>query len=452
MSEWRDRKQGASFRGVPFLVDTDSVPVGRRTQLHEFPQRDQPFVEDLGRRTRHYKFTGFVAGDDCLAQRDRLLTALDKPGPGELVHPWFGRLTVTAGECEVSHARNELGLVRFSLEFIDGMLAFPVQSPNTRRQLTAQAPSLLNSTKDRFNAAMASVDLARQRISKVRSALSGALGFALKFLNPASALGTDLNGLVSSLLKGPGPFADSLLAQITGLARSFGGYGAGGSSESSSDSGSSEYTSDSGSSSSGSSSGGSASSGSFQGSSAKAAEAAALSASAPATEDAEVAMIQAAVIALVQDAALLDVLLDMAEVPVAILPSANAPAALDVQLAQQGATVVAGTAVETAVPVAEDVLAVRDKISEAIWSVAGESQPDHFGVLSQVRQALDRHLTEVARSGVGLRTYAPAETVSALVLAHALYGDALRSGEIVARNRVQHPGFVPATDLQVAKA
>jgi prophage DNA circulation protein len=58
----------------------------------------------------------------------------------------------------------------------------------------------------------------------------------------------------------------------------------------------------------------------------------------------------------------------------------------------------------------------------------------------------------VARSGAGLRTYAPAETMSALVLAHALYGDALRSGEIVARNRVQHPGFVPATVLQVAKA
>jgi prophage DNA circulation protein len=179
---------------------------------------------------------------------------------------------------------------------------------------------------------------------------------------------------------------------------------------------------------------------------------AALSAAAPATDNPEVAVIQAAVIALVQDAALLDVLLDMAEVPVAILPSVSAPAALDVQLAQQGATVAAGTAVETAVPVAEDVLAVRDAISEAIWSVAGESQPDHFGALSEARQALDRHLTEVARSGVGLRTYVPVETVSALVLAHALYGDALRSGEIVARNRVQHPGFVPATELQVAKA
>lgn len=419
MSEWRDRKQGASFRGVPFLVDTDSVPVGRRTQLHEFPQRDQPFVEDLGRRTRRYKFTGFVAGDDCLAQRDRLLTALDKVGSGELVHPWFGRLTVTAGECEVSHARNELGMVRFSLEFIDGMLAFPVQSPNTRRQLAGQAPGLLSSIKARFNAAMAPVDLARQRASAVRSALSGAMGFALKFLQPASSLGTDLNSLVSSLMNGPGAFADSLLAGISGLSRSFGGYG---------------------------------SSGSFQGSSAKAEAVTALSAAAPATEDAEVTTIRAAVIALVQDAALLDLLLDMAEVPVAIRPGVSAPAALDVQLAQQGSTVTAGTAVETAVPVAEDVLVVRDAISEALWSVAGESQPDHFGTLSEARLAVDRHLTEVARSGVGLRSYAPAETVSALVLAHALYGDALRSGEIVERNRVRHPGFVPATDLQVAKA
>ena len=110
MSEWRERKQGASFRGVPFWLDTDSVNVGRRTQLHEFPQRDQPFVEDLGRRTRQYKFSGFVVGDDCLSQRDRLLTALDTPGPGELVHPWFGRMTVTAGDCEVSVTYTHLTL------------------------------------------------------------------------------------------------------------------------------------------------------------------------------------------------------------------------------------------------------------------------------------------------------------------------------------------------------
>ena len=418
MSEWRDRKQAASFRGVPFLVDNDSVPVGRRTQLHEFPKRDQPFVEDLGRRTRQYKFTGFVAGDDFMAQRDRLLTALDKPGPGELVHPWFGRLTVTAGECELSHARTELGMARFNLVFIDGMLEFPVQSPNTRRALAAQAPNLLGSIKDRFNTAMAPVDLARQRTSAVRSAVSGSMGYVLQFLNPATSLGSNLGSLVSSLMNGPGAFADSLLSGVSGLQRSFTGYG---------------------------------SSGSISGSGAKAAAVSSLQASAPVPANPEVATIQRAVIGLVQDAALLDVLLDMAEVPVAVSQGVNAPAAVDVQLAQQGATVEAGAEVDTAVPVADDVLGVRDSISEALWSVAVESPPEHFGVLSETRVALDRHLTEVARSGVGLRVYAPAETVSSLVLAHALYGDALRSGEIVARNRVCHPGFVPATELQVAK-
>ena len=418
MSEWRDRRQGASFRGVPFLLDADSVNVGRRTQVHEFPQRDQPFVEDLGRRTREYKFSGFVAGDDCLSQRDRLLTALDTPGAGELVHPWFGRLTVTAGDCEVSHARNELGMVRFNLVFIDGMLAFPVQSANTRRQLAAQAPSLFESSKGRFTAAMATVDLARQRTSAVRSAVSGAMGYALQFLSPATSLGSNLGSLVSSLMNGPGAFADSLLSGVNGLQRSFSGYG---------------------------------SSGSFRGSDAKATAVSSLQYSAPVPDDPEVATIQRAVIGLVQDAALLDVLLDMAEVPVAVSQGGSAPAAVDVQLAQQGPTVKAGAEVDTAVPVADDVLVVRDSISEALWSVAGESPPEHFGVLSEARVALDRHLTEVARSGVGLRVYAPAETVSSLVLAHALYGDALRSSEIVARNRVRHPGFVPATELQVAK-
>ena len=419
MSEWRDRRQGASFRGVPFLVDTDSVSVGRRTQTHEFPQRDQPFVEDLGKRTREYKVNGFVAGDDCLSQRDKLLTALETPGTGELVHPWFGRLTVTAGDCDLSHARNELGVVRFSLVFIDGMLAFPVQSPNTRRLLSEQAPTLLESIKSRFNTAMGTVDLARQRLNAVRTAVSSAHAFGLGFLKPFTAGGGDLDAFVYSIINAPGAFSSSLLSDVSTRERTFSGYGA---------------------------------EGSFAGSSAKATAVSALLATSPVTDNADVAVIQAAVVGLVQDAALLDLLLDMAQVPIALNEGVKDPADLDVQLAQQGATVEAGQLSATTVPIADDVLDVRDAISDALWSVAGESQPEHYGVLSGTRLALDRHLTEVARSGIGLRAYAPAETVSALVLAHALYGDALRGGEIVTRNRVRHPGFVPATSLHVAKA
>ncbi|MCX2709057.1 DNA circularization protein [Pseudomonas sp. DCB_BG] len=419
MSEWRDMRREASFRGVPFWVDSDSVPVGRRTQLHEYPKRDQPMVEDMGRQTREYKFEGFVVGSDFIDQRDLLLKALDQPGPGELVHPWFGRLTVTAGKCEISHARNELGMVRFNLSFIDGMLTFPVQRVNTRRQLVAHVPSLLERIKARFNAVMDKVNWARQQVNKVRRAISSAYAFAINFLNPITTLAADLGAFVQSVINAPGALAASLLSDLASVERWFSGYG---------------------------------SSGSLHSSKSKAQAIVALSSERPETDDADIALIQAAVIGLVQDAAIVDLLLDMAEVPVASVKSVEQPAALTVQLEQQGATVEAGSVMDNGVPVADDILAARDTISEAMWVVAGESTPEYFGALSDARLALDRHLTDVARSGVWLRPYRPRSTVSSLVLAHQLYGDALRGAEIVSRNAIRHPGFVPAVELQVAKS
>jgi len=419
MSEWRDLRREASFRGVPFLVDSDSVPVGRRTQLHEYPKRDQPMVEDMGRQTREYKFEGFVAGSDFIAQRDRLLDALDKPGPGELIHPWFGRLTVTAGKCEISHARNELGMVRFNLSFIDGMLTFPVQTVNTRRQLIAHVPSLLERIKARFDAVMAKVNWARQQVNKVRRAISSAYAFAINFLKPLTSLVADVGAFVQSVINAPGALAASLLSDLASIERWFSGYGT---------------------------------SGSLHSSKSKAEAIVALSTERPATDDPDIALIQSAVIGLMQDAAVVDLLLDMAEVPVASVQSIEQPAALSVQLEQQGATVEAGGMTDTGVPVADDIIAARDAISEAMWVVAGESAPEHFGALSDARLALDRHLTQVARSGVWLRPYQPRLTVSSLVLAHRLYGDALRGDEIVSRNAIRHPGFVPAVELQVAKS
>lgn len=54
----------ASWRGVPFQVDSTDMGAGRRTQLHEYPQRDKPWVEDLGRAAREVAFDGFVTGAD----------------------------------------------------------------------------------------------------------------------------------------------------------------------------------------------------------------------------------------------------------------------------------------------------------------------------------------------------------------------------------------------------
>ncbi|HHG0355951.1 TPA: DNA circularization N-terminal domain-containing protein, partial [Escherichia coli] len=46
---WKDRLQGASFRGVPFKVEEESAGTGRRVETHEYPNRDKPYTEDLGK-------------------------------------------------------------------------------------------------------------------------------------------------------------------------------------------------------------------------------------------------------------------------------------------------------------------------------------------------------------------------------------------------------------------
>ena len=84
---WKDRLQDASFRGVPFKVEEESTGTGRRVETHEYPNRDKPYTEDLGKITFRPSITAYVVGDDCFDQRDRLIDALNKPGPGTLVQP-----------------------------------------------------------------------------------------------------------------------------------------------------------------------------------------------------------------------------------------------------------------------------------------------------------------------------------------------------------------------------
>ena len=89
---WRENLVPAAFRGVPFFVERhQSQAAGRRVQVHEYPGRDLPWPEDLGRRTREFEIDGYVVGDDYFAARDALLDACDRPGPGGL------DLDVTAG-------------------------------------------------------------------------------------------------------------------------------------------------------------------------------------------------------------------------------------------------------------------------------------------------------------------------------------------------------------------
>lgn len=92
---WRAELRPASFRGVPFDIVDLGGTLGRRVVADECPETDiLPPTMDLGAVRPSYRIRGFVTGSDYLDRRDQILAALNGYGPGELVHPWRGRLLV----------------------------------------------------------------------------------------------------------------------------------------------------------------------------------------------------------------------------------------------------------------------------------------------------------------------------------------------------------------------
>ncbi|MCR9123007.1 MAG: DNA circularization N-terminal domain-containing protein [Phyllobacteriaceae bacterium] len=109
----------AVYRGIAFdMPDTTTRP-GRRIAEHLFPGHDHTAYDDLGAVPEELSVSGVIIGDDHASQAQRLRAAFSRPGPGRLMHPWFGPLTVLLAEpAEVSLATNELRVVRFSATFI----------------------------------------------------------------------------------------------------------------------------------------------------------------------------------------------------------------------------------------------------------------------------------------------------------------------------------------------
>lgn len=157
MVVWKDKLHPASFRGVPFQVDDDEGTFGRRVQVHEYPNRDKPYTEDLGRATRRFSISAYLVGDDFFEARDRLIAAIDTPGPGILVHPYYGEIAVCIdGEVRVSHSGREGRMCRVSFSVVEaGELSFPTAGIATSHTLISSSSAL----NDRIEAVFADLGL-----------------------------------------------------------------------------------------------------------------------------------------------------------------------------------------------------------------------------------------------------------------------------------------------------
>ena len=177
---WKDSLRPASFRGVPFHVQDQDFEGGRRTVTHEYPLRDEPYVEDLGRGARTFSVDAYVIGENYFSARDRLRDALEKPGPGDLVLPTMGQQRVAATGFRIREPRSDGGMAWFSITFRETTAGpvYPRASANTTRGVSRIVDGALSVAASVFSAVF-SVDgqpaFARASLLSVVSGLADAL-------------------------------------------------------------------------------------------------------------------------------------------------------------------------------------------------------------------------------------------------------------------------------------
>lgn len=150
--EWFDQLQPASFRNVPFQVDTIEVSAGDNTVLREYPFQDLPTVFRMGEGVEEIKFSAYVIGGDYIEQREALRVALT--GEGVLVHPTAGSIRVyVVGRYSIKeNPTAEGGMARFDLTFVRAEARrYPVGVANTESQAALAAATAKESAKDQFS-------------------------------------------------------------------------------------------------------------------------------------------------------------------------------------------------------------------------------------------------------------------------------------------------------------
>lgn len=145
---WRDNYLPASFRGVPFYVSAVELESGRRIVEHEYVLRNEVFAEDMGRRKRDFTVEAYVLGPSYTSARDALLSACEQQGPGILVDPYKGAVTVACKGIRIRESADEGGICRITLSFVEtGEQKFPAATVDRAFTLAAAAQNVIDVAK-----------------------------------------------------------------------------------------------------------------------------------------------------------------------------------------------------------------------------------------------------------------------------------------------------------------
>lgn len=460
---WFDELQPASFRGIPFGVLGGESRHGRRVAVHEYPNRDRPFVEDLGRSTRRISLVGFLiedslvyGGGSAIAQRLAMTAAAEQRGPGILVHPTLGELRVSIpdGGLGVTERWDSGRYFELSFSFIEaGDRLFPTVSASNEPLVDSLIDKLgLARAADFASSLTRSVNLGlgivRGVISLGNAVVARVVATAAAFqvqAGQASRDATNLANLASLLTGNFGRYESANVTSAFAKARQ--------------SSGSAPTT---------------IATLTAQGAEGRAAVTSAslaLTAATTALDASSVGKVPAAATGLTSalatttknpgDAIRIFAGLG-AYVAEPVTASGQTGAAMAIASAAMAALLrrcalgaLARAAIAYVPSSYDDSLTVRNLVADAIDAeivVAGDAGDDaSFAALRELRQTIVDALTAVGRDLAALQNFQFGSGLPSLALAQRLYQDAGRSDELVSEANPIHPAFMPTRIRALAR-
>ena len=194
---WRDNLLDGALDGVPFEYEEVDNRFGRRTTVHEFPDREDPFTDDHGKKARRFSIRAFLVGENYSSTRDALIEVCEAAGDKVFTHPYRGDFGVKIdGECNYKERSDQGRYCEFTIPLVEAGLAFPQIQLLTLPNIGFIVPSL------------------NAKIPNTRFSLLGAIGAVLKSiiagLNKAAAALRKVNGKIAGALN----LVDSLSGAI----------------------------------------------------------------------------------------------------------------------------------------------------------------------------------------------------------------------------------------------
>lgn len=383
---WRDQLREASFRGVPFYIDSHDARTGRKVVRHEYPMRDDAFVEDLGRRGRSFILNAYVLGPDYFADRDRLIDACEEGGPGTLVHPYLGEKQVAVGDLSVTENVDEGGIVRFTIEFLETAekALEPRASVDTASAVISAADSAIASVRDAFTTAYRIVSEPQFALDSLADLLGENGAFIRSTVEPALATAEDVADLVretaslventSLLVRNPEILVDSVLDVFSAIRSLTGG--------------------------------------------------------------------RSAVTAHLKIAGFVPATAQPNETTPTRVTERQNQDALTSLIRQSAVIDAAREAPGAEYDSYEDAIAVRDLVIDALDAQADTAPDDLFGALIALRARVVKAVPPTDHALARLVAITPPVTVPSLALSYDLYDSVDQEADILRRNGIRHPGFV----------